>query len=357
MAAKNRSQFNLQNRRSTDAPLSLTGTTTLHALVREGLSLASAMRKNKSSQNAPVPLIPAYVNFATVEALLNRNKVNRKVMPHAAADYLCVMDSGAWIDFAPDPIMINTSGNLTNGQNRLLAAYMYLKANPTKVLGFNFQIGTLDSDTRVSVDHGRTRTAADHLRLLGIQADGRSLRAAMFPPNRPEIRTDGETLKSFYNLYKKEHDLVLSEIAKYPGVQLRLMKKTGCVGALIRAAAHVTEADIKRFLELLLSKPGAVSAVAAHEKAVLQFREKVLTFTGGGRTARYDAFKSTVGAIDRFCRRVQNTVHLKKVGTDIYPLKPDAAVVVDALILNMSKAKSRTAVDKIKEISPNFANL
>ena len=354
MAKANRSQFNLANRRASDAPITLTGATTLRAFIQEGLSLATSLRK--ANPNQPLPVVPVFVDLATVEALLQRNKINRKVIPNAASDYLKAMDSSEWIDFAVDPIMINTSGNLVNGQNRLLAAYLYLKAGAgAKVLGFNFQVGAQDAQTRSAVDHGRSRSPGDHLRLLGVQADGRAIRAAMFAPQRSEVKTDGETLKQFYTTYKKEHDLVLGEIAKYTDTQVRLMQKTGCVGALIRAAAHVPEADIVRFIELLLSKPGTLVVVADHEKTVLQFREKVMGFTGGGRIARFEAFKSTVGAIDRFCRRVPNTVKHRKSGTDLYPLKPTAANMVDTLILTTNRARQRTAKNRIKDISPNFA--
>jgi len=93
--------------------------------------------------------------------LLSKNPDNRSLRAAKTAQYASDMRQGRWA-FNGEPIIVAKTGELNDGQNRLAAI---IESNtPTKFL---FVFG-VDRDSRLTVDQGAARSAADYLGMEGV---------------------------------------------------------------------------------------------------------------------------------------------------------------------------------------------
>jgi len=302
----------------TDPPIKISTAADLGALIREGNAVVLSMKRR--SVNSSEPIYPVLLARETFEEMLKRNNINRKMIPTAAAHYLQKMESGNWRPFASDPLGFAEGGDLMNGQNRALAAFLYLDqpGNRSKYLGFNIRIGMCISDVRASTDQGRSRTPADHLKLLGIEADAGALRLALFAPGVSEFIVDGEKLHHLYTMFQPGHDFVISRLSAYKG-SASLHRKSAVVGALIRAYYHIDHKQLDRFIELMFTKPGQINVSDTAEGAVRNFREFMLARAATGSAShRKQIYNDMVGAIHRFVRG--SGARARTVKNDVFPL-------------------------------------
>lgn len=347
-----RTRFALSSRRAGDAPVELKSRQDVVVFIREANSFfASIHKRNKKT---PPPVIPCFVSIDAVVELLSRNHSNRNVIRSAAADYTLAMQQGKWIDFGGSAIQLGPDGSLLNGQNRLLAAYSYMDGIKNLRIGFNFEVGVTQDVVQSSTDHGRSRTPRDYLALMGVQADAKALRMALFAPNSTEFRLDGETVSYLYDLFKDEHDFVFAEIDKYTDSTLRIKTKTAVLGALIRAAHYVTRPKLARFIELLCSKPGEAVPADDSEQAVLRFRESVISGLAGGKVQRCNLYAAATSAISRF-QDGRPASRQRTTKQDLFPLKPEADKFLRSYAKDTNEARGQIARTKQLNLSPNFS--
>jgi hypothetical protein len=107
--------------------------------------------------SAPTTLTPG---LAAV--LLERNPDNRNIRQTKVGQYAADMRAGRW-SFNGEPIIISREGLINDGQHRLRAM---IDANFTAPMLFVFGV---ERDTRLTVDQGAARTAADFLGMEGVE--------------------------------------------------------------------------------------------------------------------------------------------------------------------------------------------
>lgn len=93
--------------------------------------------------------------------ILGSNPDNRNIGPAKLAQFASDMRNGRWA-FNGEPIIIAVTGELNDGQHRLSAL---IEANVSLPLIFHFG---LERHTRLTVDQGKCRTAADFLGMEGV---------------------------------------------------------------------------------------------------------------------------------------------------------------------------------------------
>lgn len=92
-------------------------------------------------------------------ALLERNGLNRPVREERVAYYCRDMVANAW-EVNNQGIALGSDGQLYDGQHRLWAVVHYGRTVPMLV------VSGLSKEARATIDHGRSRSVADQLRIL-----------------------------------------------------------------------------------------------------------------------------------------------------------------------------------------------
>lgn len=95
------------------------------------------------------------------EVILTQNVGNRRVRTAKFAQLVSDMRDGRWT-FNGEPIIVAKTGELNDGQHRLMAL---IEANVC--LPFLFVFG-VDRESRTTVDQGSNRTSGDYLQMSGI---------------------------------------------------------------------------------------------------------------------------------------------------------------------------------------------
>lgn len=117
--------------------------------------------------------------------LLTKNTLNRPVNQATVDDYAAQMEKGLW-KLNGEPVIVSTTGNLLDGQHRLLAC---VKAN----VGFTTVITTgIDASNFDTIDTGKVRSAADVFNIVGIS------NAAMM----------SSIVSSYFNIKKNDYNYV-----------------------------------------------------------------------------------------------------------------------------------------------------
>ena len=89
--------------------------------------------------------------------ILRSNKSNRKIRPYWVAELARQMSGGFWREDTTETIKISASGNLIDGQHRLMAL---ISAN----VSLNFLVASeLDQEIYAFIDQGFKRSAGDVL--------------------------------------------------------------------------------------------------------------------------------------------------------------------------------------------------
>lgn len=121
-----------------------------------GVWLDDLVSKSQAKPSARViSLTPALA-----EVLLDRNPANRKINFRAVETYTHEIRGNRW-SFNGEPIIVANTGELNDGQHRCMAVIEAGKAIDVLLI-----VG-VDRETRVTLDQGRARTAADYLSMSG----------------------------------------------------------------------------------------------------------------------------------------------------------------------------------------------
>lgn len=102
------------------------------------------------------------LNPGLAAVLLERNPDNRNIRQTKVLQYAADMRNGRW-SFNGEPVIISREGLINDGQHRLRAM---VEANFTAPMLFVFGV---DRETRLTVDQGSARTAADFLGMEGVE--------------------------------------------------------------------------------------------------------------------------------------------------------------------------------------------
>lgn len=100
------------------------------------------------------------VTPALANVILNRNPENRRIRPAKLAQFTADIRAGRWA-LNGETIVIAKTGELNNGQHRLNAI---IEANTPTPIIFAFGV---ERETRLTVDQGGARSAADYLGMEG----------------------------------------------------------------------------------------------------------------------------------------------------------------------------------------------
>ena len=102
------------------------------------------------------------LNPGLAAVILTHNPDNRNIRQTKALQYEADMRAARWV-FNGEPIIISKDGLVNDGQHRLRAL---VEANCTLPMLFVFGV---ERDTRLTVDQGTARTAADYLGMEGVE--------------------------------------------------------------------------------------------------------------------------------------------------------------------------------------------
>lgn len=100
------------------------------------------------------------ITSADAESLLGKNPKNRAINPNRVRTMANDILTGRWM-LSPQPIVVDTAGNLIDGQHRLAAVVM--SGTPTE---FYVCVDAPPEVMRV-IDHGATRQVSDVLKIEG----------------------------------------------------------------------------------------------------------------------------------------------------------------------------------------------
>lgn len=190
--------------------------------------------------------------------LLTRNTGNRNPKPRMIGQFARDMRAGRWDPDAAD-LKFSASGFLIDGQNRLMAC---VEAN----VPFSTLVRTgLNPRTKIYVDTGARRTAADALRMAGVTGSTGAIAAAVALRVRYSERIElyGRRRGWDYKSQILTHDEVLSYLEDHPAVNkfapsAELMRKrvvaipTSPILASLSWFAEVDESDTASFVSKLV---------------------------------------------------------------------------------------------------------
>jgi hypothetical protein len=181
---------------------------------------------------------------ALAQALLQRNRKNRRISQGRVEVYSRDMAAGRW-QFNNQGIAIGRDGELYDGQHRLLAI---LQADVTVPM---LVVSGLDGGARVTIDQGRTRSVGDVMRIVDGQKNGSTI-VSWFRA------IESLTAKRRLPL---SHGMVQEQLARYDTSvkwflanvpRRRDLTRASVVGALLYAH-RVAGEDVARFTKRYLS--------------------------------------------------------------------------------------------------------
>lgn len=183
--------------------------------------------------------------------LLGLNPDNRNIRAVKASQFAADMRAGRWA-FNGEAIKISRDGLLNDGQHRLSAL---IDANVTLPILFTFGV---ERDTRMTLDQGAARTAADYLGMDGIQNATASASIA-----RLVIAAERENLDRL----GRENDITNTEIrqrvltdekigeaAHYAATVNRFTNKFAApaiIGTAFYLLSEVSATDAKAFMDMV----------------------------------------------------------------------------------------------------------
>lgn len=104
-----------------------------------------------------------FVSPDFAKSLLAKNNQNRRHTTAIVSRYAAAMSEGRWKENTAESIKISKSGQILDGQHRLMAV---VKSG----IGVNFHVATgLDDDIFDVIDTGKKRTGGDTLSVLGVK--------------------------------------------------------------------------------------------------------------------------------------------------------------------------------------------
>jgi hypothetical protein len=178
------------------------------------------------------------LNPGLAAELLKLNPDNRNVRKSRVSTYAADMRAGRWA-YNGEPIIISNDGLINDGQHRLRAM---VDANRTLPMLFVFGV---DRETRLTVDQGANRGAADYLGMEGIEyaaisattarlliAIGRERGARLYRENDV---TNGEIRE------RVENDPKILEVARYASANYKYTRSFCPAGVIATALYMLTE--------------------------------------------------------------------------------------------------------------------
>jgi hypothetical protein len=181
--------------------------------------------------------------------LLERNPDNRNIRQTKVAQYESDMRAGRWA-FNGEPVIISREGLINDGQHRLRAM---VEANFTAPMLFVFGV---ERDTRLTVDQGAARTAADYLGMEGMENSAAAAGIA-----RIIIAIERERGACLYRekevtatqvRQRAERDPAIAEAARY-AMSMHKYTKSFCPPSVIGSAFYllndVNPVDAKAFMD------------------------------------------------------------------------------------------------------------
>lgn len=177
----------------------------------------------------------------SAERALATNTVHqRSLRRYLVTKYAAMQVNGTFVDFAPDPIIFNTKGQLSNGQHRLRAVII-----SGKTVGF-MVVRNCPDEMQFVIDQGRARTFADLLQvetgLKTTQHEGAVVKimlngyGGIFFNNRQDKVLSGLDLVAFYEKHKDQLSQVRHWFDRYPRV--RFIRRAVVEGVILRAYCH-----------------------------------------------------------------------------------------------------------------------
>lgn len=185
--------------------------------------------------------------LATV--LLEKNPDNRNIRQTKVAQYEADMRADRWA-FNGEPIIISREGLINDGQHRLRAM---VEANYTAQMLFVFGV---ERGTRLTVDQGAARTAADYLGMEGIENSAAAagiarIIIAVERERGARLYRENDVTATEVRL-RAERDLKIADAARY-AMSMHKYTKSFCPPSVIGSAYYmlcdVHPGDAKQFMD------------------------------------------------------------------------------------------------------------
>lgn len=181
--------------------------------------------------------------------LLERNPDNRNIRQTKVLQYEADMRADRWA-FNGEPIIISKDGLINDGQHRLRAM---VEANYTAPMLFVFGV---ERDTRLTVDQGAARTAADYLGMEGMENSAATagiarIIIAVERERGARLYREKEVTATQVRL-RAERDSKIGDAARY-AMSVHKYTKSFCPPSVIGSAFYmlsdVCPADAKQFMD------------------------------------------------------------------------------------------------------------
>jgi hypothetical protein len=289
-----------------------------------GMTSGQSWRAYLGSEQLVV--IRMFVTWTVAKEMLERNAKNRSVRPFKVREYSDLMRRGLWTQDHPDTISFTKSGDLINGQHRLLSMVA------TQVnLVLNVAFGCAE-EARLTVDGHTAKTLGDRMwisgRGLGATAtDHRKsseIAVRMMAANSDnKNRASAEDIAQFMQTHRNAIEFVMKKFgSKHKG---RL--STSPVKAVIaRAYYHVSLDLLSRFVDVFLSGEADLMRPRYNERVIIVLREsllnhpRILNSNGAG-----DLYRRVARGLEAFVNN-EPLKQVKSISYDPFPL-PDRTVV------------------------------
>jgi hypothetical protein len=215
------------------------------------------------------------VDVELAQSWLAVKGVKRRLKPGKVRQYAALMRDGDWLPYHPDPIVLEPSGNVIQGQHRLRA--LIAAGLPQWMLVVSYVGVEMPEKLAQTLDRGAMRNSTDLL-TIGAKLEtplpghvAATARAMYFGLWFAVSHIPDQEFVRFY----LRHRTVIEQVHTFFSIRRRGLCRAPTAAACARALYYHPPVDMQRFVEVLISG----ESLSEREVTVIHLRNWLLSLT------------------------------------------------------------------------------